>query len=226
MLFDAVRDDYCSQVESAIAFSGKPHDFFMQAKIDLLHELSEAGAIPGEGDLLDVGCGPGILHQDLAASYSVTGVDVSAEQLALAGQHNPACRYEQIRGDDLGVGQAHFDIVLAINVAHHVAPANRAGFFRSAAAAVKPGGRFVMIEHNPFNPLTRKVVRDCRFDAGVELLTAGEAQHWLAESGLEDIAVFYFLFFPSAAALPRRVERHLLRRLPLGAQYCAVASRR
>jgi hypothetical protein len=88
----------------------------------------------------------------------------------------------------------------------------------------RPGGLVAIYEHNPWNPLTRKAVRDCPYDEDAELLSRRQATRLLDASGLERLESAYIIFFPKEGPRLSRIERSL-RPLPLGAQYY-VAHRR
>src|SRR5207302_222546 len=76
-------------------------------------------------------------------------------------------------------------------------------------------------EHNPLNPLTRRVVRDCAFDEGVELLGRRELERLYRGAGLEILGAEYLLFSPwRMDALERRLTW-----LPLGAQYVVAGTK-
>ena len=86
--------------------------------------------------------------------------------------------------------------------------------------AAKPDGLTMVFEHNPLNPLTRRVVRNCAFDEGVELIGRGELTRLFRAAGLAVADREYLLFFPwRADALERRLTR-----LPLGAQYVVTGT--
>jgi hypothetical protein len=59
-------------------------------------------------------------------------------------------------------------------VLHHVPPADREALLARVATKLAPGGKLVVFEHNPWNPLTRKVVAECAFDADAVLLPPTE----------------------------------------------------
>jgi hypothetical protein len=82
-------------------------------------------------------------------------------------------------------------------------------------------GLVVVFEHNPWNPLTRKVVRNIDFDEGVELVTRNSLARSFRRVGLTPAEERYLLFTPWKAL--DRYER-FLHWLPLGAQY-VVAGR-
>ncbi|HRJ68626.1 MAG TPA: bifunctional 2-polyprenyl-6-hydroxyphenol methylase/3-demethylubiquinol 3-O-methyltransferase UbiG [Beijerinckiaceae bacterium] len=95
--------------------------------------------------VLDIGCGAGLLSEPLARmGAEVTGVEPAEETIAVARSHadesNLSIRYVCGLADDL-VSQAEtFDVVLAMEVVEHVpdVPA----FLRTVSSLVKPGGFF------------------------------------------------------------------------------------
>ena len=92
------------------------------------------------------------------------------------------------------------------------------------ARVLRPGGLALILEHNPWNPLTRLAVARCPFDDDAILLGPSEATRHLSGAGLVREEKRYILFFPFDARIFRRVESGL-GALPLGAQYY-VASRK
>jgi hypothetical protein len=82
----------------------------------------------------------------------------------------------------------------------------------------------VIFEHNPLNPLTRAVVGACPFDENAVLIPARTLKARLQASGFGEVEIAYTAFFPHVLAGLRRFEGALAR-LPLGAQYYALAHR-
>lgn len=219
-LFDSYDKSYGAVVQSSIDFSGLPHSFFMAAKADILRELA-AERLSGARHpaVLDVGCGVGAFHPLMRDVFQkLCGADVSAASIEQAKRANPGVGYKSYDGDVLPYDQASFDCATAICVMHHVPPAKWPGFMLEMRRVVRPGGMACIIEHNPFNPLTRLAVARCEFDRDAVLLRAGQTRRLMARAGLKDIETRYFLLLPSAAPSLRRIERGL-RRLPFGAQY-------
>ena len=134
------------------------------------------------------------------------------------GAANPDVDYKPYDGTVLPYDGATFDLATAICVMHHVAPEQRLGFLREMRRVVRPGGLVCIIEHNPFNPLTRLAVVRCEFDRDAALLRAGQTRRLMADAGLRDADTRYFALLPWATPLARRIE-HGFRRVPLGAQY-------
>ena len=50
-----------------------------------------------------------------------------------------------------------FDLVFVAGVFHHIPPEERQGAADAVAAHMAPGGSLVVFEHNPYNPVTRKL---------------------------------------------------------------------
>jgi len=61
----------------------------------------------------------------------------------------------------------------------------------------KAGGNIVVFEHNPFNPLTKKMVRECEFDADAVLLSKSETIDIFERVDLSIVKSGYTLFIPS-----------------------------
>lgn len=218
-LFDRYDRSYGAVVQSSIDFSGLPHDFFLEAKAELMREKIAAHFGGRKPDGLDVGCGVGSFHpfvRNLFARYC--GVDVSAKSIAQAKEKQSDIEYAAYDGVKLPYESGSFDFVSTICVMHHVPPAEWPAFMNELCRVVRPGGLVAVIEHNPFNPLTKLAVSRCEFDRDAVLLRAATTQRLMAEASLSRVESDYFLFFPFKAAIAQRTERKI-RKLPLGAQY-------
>jgi len=223
-LFDSYRDNYRDVVQSSIDFSGLPHHFFMRAKADLLRDLIARRLGTKKPEMLDVGCGIGSLHPLLHGMVGrLSGIDVSPASIAQARVDNRGVDYREFDGRTFPFGDASFDLATAICVMHHVAPAEWACFITEMRRVVRPGGLVCVIEHNPYNPLTRLAVARCEFDRDAVLLSAGTTGKLMAAGGLREIGARYFLLLPWQAKPARRVES-ALSNMPLGAQYAAFGT--
>jgi SAM-dependent methyltransferase len=219
--FDAYDLSYRDVVQSSVDFSGLPHSFFVTAKAAVIHEVVAAHFGDRKPDALDVGCGVGVLHPHIRSRFArLSGTDMSAASLARARADNPDNEYREGDGARLPYEDESFDFSLAVCVMHHVPPAGWPAFLGEMRRVSRPGGLVCIIEHNPFNPLTRFAVARCEFDQDAVLLRAGRTRRLMRDAGLRDVATRQFLFMPSAAPIVRRIERSLAW-LPLGAQYLA-----
>jgi SAM-dependent methyltransferase len=98
---------------------------------------------------LDLGCGAGSDVVYLAEQgYRVTGVDVSAEALAIAAQRLKTARCEAnlVRADvaDLPFDDESFDFVTDRGCYHHVEHSRRRKYAREVGRILKPGGRLLL----------------------------------------------------------------------------------
>lgn len=223
--FDEYRDNYGNVVQSSIDFSGLEHDFFMRAKARVLFDMIAARPHLGNPEtltLLDVGCGVGTFHPHLADRFDrIAGCDVSTESIEKASAANPQIGYRAHDGDRLPYDDGEFDILTTICVVHHVPPAQWREFFAELRRVLKPGGLACVIEHNPFNPLTRLAVARCPFDEDAVLLSPARTRRLFSAAGFSNLSASQFLLLPWENTLARTVERAFAA-VPLGAQYIAV----
>ncbi len=218
--FDAYAGSYDEAVNQSLAFLGVKVDYFTRVKAAYLLDLL-AGHFGGtrDLDLLDVGCGVGNYHPLLAGEVaSLSGCDLSADCLGQAAARNPGVAYRHYDGGRLPFADGQFDAAVTVCVMHHVPPAQWPAFVAELRRVVRPGGLAVVFEHNPFNPLTRRVVSNCAFDADAVLLRPGRTRALLADAGFTGLRSRSILSLPSIGPLTRRLDL-ALGRLPLGAQY-------
>lgn len=71
--------------------------------------------LPAGSDVLDLGCGAGLpVTRALARRHRLTGVDLSAAQLALARRHAPGGRFVHADMAAIELAPASFDAVVAL----------------------------------------------------------------------------------------------------------------
>ena len=94
--------------------------------------------------VLDLGCGAGLLGNFLAArGHAVTGIDTTAENLAIARARDATgtARYELGDATALGFPAASFDVVCALDLLEHVEEPRR--LLAEVARVLRPGGLFI-----------------------------------------------------------------------------------
>ena len=138
-----------AEIEKFDALAGRFWD--PDGEFGALHRLNPvrlgyiaARATLADRDVLDVGCGGGILAEALAgAGARVTGIDLAAAALATAELHalesGVPVRYRKISAEALAAEQpASFDVVTCMEMLEHVPePASVLG---ALARLVRPGG--------------------------------------------------------------------------------------
>ncbi len=200
-------------------------DYFLRLKIDLIVDVATRAF--GRADrhsrrVLDVGCGTGDLMRGLRPLFDeVRGCDVSRGMTRRAGEHALPMSMET----EIPYAGAAFDLVVCACVYHHLEPAIRVSHLREILRVLRPGGLFMMFEHNPRNPITRLIVRRCPIDAAAKLLRAREARSLMRTAGFENARTRYYLHFPEHLYRWLGWTERLLQVTTLGGQYCAIGRR-
>lgn len=217
--FDNYTETYKSEIQDAIDFIGQDVDFFLEVKAKLLLSLAEKYL----GDLnsikaLDIGCGVGLVDKYLISKIkNLHGIDVEEGVIEKAKVNNPVVSYSVYNGTKIPFNDNTFDLTFAINVMHHVPVEQWGSFTKEMERVLRPGGIAAVFEHNPANPLTRKVVRECEFDRDAVLLKHSKIKSLMGSAGLDVCSDAYIIFFPFKSGIFRSTEK-LISWLPLGAQ--------
>jgi ubiquinone biosynthesis O-methyltransferase len=114
--------------------------------------FGRSGLAPFAGlELLDIGCGGGLLSEPMARlGFAVTGVDASEKNIktaaAHAGPQGLAIDYRHGSAESLVETGAAFDVVLNMEVVEHVA--DLPAYLTACAKLVKPGGLMIVATLN------------------------------------------------------------------------------
>lgn len=204
-------------------FTGAETGFFHLRKRDLIRDYFwRRGMDTRHLRYLDLGCGKGELLSLLRGDFaSAAGCDTSWQMLASIKDIQVRL---QLEPDKLPFTSAEFDFITAACVYHHVPPAERLALTLEVRRLLRPGGVFAIIEHNPYNPVTRLIVSRTPVDSNAILLKSAEARQLMREAQLIPEAPTYFLYTPEKFynRSGRSLERWLAR-LPLGGQYAVFA---
>lgn len=218
--FDRYKTTYTAKVQSAIGFTGQNIDFYTRAKVNHLRALIERHVgDPSRCRVLDVGCGVGLTDEFLADSLGhLEGVDVAEALVEAARERNPGVTYQAYDGRTLPHPDDSFDVVFAICVVHHVPPAMWQEFLTELGRVTRAEGFVAIFEHNPFNPLTRKAVKDCEFDQDAVLVGNRALRRQFTASGLDVVEAAHIIVAPFDSKITAAVERALAP-VPVGAQH-------
>jgi ubiquinone/menaquinone biosynthesis C-methylase UbiE len=222
--YDEFRDRYVDDLDAAVGFSGKDHAFFTRRKATELLELAERHVAAAHTlNVLDVGCGIGLTDAFLAGRVArLTGVDVGPGVLERAAARNPDVHYELSDGENLPFGDGIFDVTFCASVVQVLPPERRVVFLDELRRVTSDRGMVVVFEHNPYNPLTRVVVRRFSHGHDVHMLPARQLVDLAERAGLAVLERAHILLLPSESRAAQTLERRL-ERLPLGAQYVVAA---
>lgn len=127
----------------------------------LEHKLAKQGgfilrnfSLPGR-KLLDVGCGFGFIDRYLVerADCSITGIDFQAHQIQQGAYNGGRLRF--VSGDCLVLPfkEESFDMVLAVEMLHHLNRKDVSPALDQMCRVLKKGGDLLLIEVNRFHPL-------------------------------------------------------------------------
>ena len=219
--FDQYAENYDALRLTSVRSSGEDPSYFSEYKIRYLKNFLSRTGERNPASILDFGCGVGnslpfVVNQ--FPSSKIIGVDVSGESLTKARQIAPSTSLFPITDSKIPLEDASIDVAFASCVYHHIPPPQRSAWTEEIKRVLRPGGRFFIFEHNPLNPLTLKVVRECPYDEDAILLGKLESQHLLAENEFSDIRTRYIVFFPRFLSFARPIESRI-GWLPMGAQY-------
>lgn len=222
--FDAFAAEYDKALNQGLRFTGEGKQYFAKTRLEWVRRALGPDFQTG-WQCLDYGCGTGTAAPFLKTIFepsAILGVDTSPESIEIArGEHRgTGARFDHIAA--LSACEGIFDLAYCNGVFHHIPVAER----QQAAAAVhrslKPGGWFAFWENNPWNPVTRLLMRLVPFDRDAILLWPGEARRLLGGDGFRIVTTDFLFIFPAMLGFLRPLERPLCK-LPLGGQYLVLA---
>src|ERR1035437_5842782 len=189
LLNDPIRD----------RFSPGGAEFFHLRKRDLIRDyFRRRRTDTGKLAYLDLGCGKGELVSLLRNDFARVAVCDPSEGMLRAGELVSKGIETRVQDDPgrIPFDSAEFDFVTAVCVFHHVPPSARATLVREAHRVLRPGGTLAIVEHNPYNPITRLIVCRTPVDADAILLRPIETRRLIRDAGLTVDDWRYFLYFP------------------------------
>ena len=198
---------------------GKSHKYFIRVKCEeLLRALRKFGYSPQE--VLDLGCGTGEAEEILCKHLDeITGIDSSEGMIHEAKEKNiPNCNFIPADVLKLPFSDKYFDLVFSFCLFHHL-PQNKWQLAMEEAVRVSKKSAILLIfEHNPRNPITRRVVSKSPIDEGVILLSLSQMEELYEKANIQIFEKRPIIFFPGFLSFLRPLES-LLYKIPYGAQY-------
>ena len=218
--FDAFADNYEQKFQDALGVFAEESNYFARYKIDLLAHLVANTEIKS---ILDYGSGIGTSIPHLHDSFP--NAQIWATDISLTSLHKLRQRFDYTETVTLSeLPKQHFDLIFVSCVFHHIPEERQQEAMDSLFESLSPGGQLCIFEHNPYNPITRRIVSSCEFDEGVTLLKKSQLIKLSRESShTGKTSSGYCLFFPSFLRKLLIFERKL-RWLPLGGQYFVLIS--
>ena len=195
--FDEHAVGYRETHDKIVEMSGADSDYFSEYKIVEILKYEDSNKPLA---VLDFGCGDGnssVFIRKHFTNAKISGTDVSEASVNIAKDKmiNNAF-FKAYDGSKLPFKDNQFDVVFTSMVFHHIEHNLHKGILSEIYRVLKKGGRFYNFEHNPNNPLTRKIVRECEFDKDAVLLKPSYNKKIINQSGLKTQNLNYTLFFP------------------------------
>jgi 2-polyprenyl-3-methyl-5-hydroxy-6-metoxy-1,4-benzoquinol methylase len=136
-----------------VMLEGRPEQRFWHKK-----KFAEvASHLPQEGQILDIGCGPGSFLDVMARErprLRGLGVDIASSQIEfarehIASKHGGRISFESVRPcGPIPYPDRHFDAVTCIEVIEHIHPFLALRLLNEARRVLKPNGRLVVTTPN------------------------------------------------------------------------------
>jgi ubiquinone/menaquinone biosynthesis C-methylase UbiE len=230
--FDAYSAEYGAGMENPVkALMGNSAEAFIEVKLRwLLRRFPDIQHAGSSFHVLDYGCGIATLLRLMSERTGATlmGCDISSGMLQEAMHAWPSetrrPEFHLQNGARTELPNDCVDLVILSAVLHHVVPDARPDVFGEIRRILRPGGRLVVFEHNPLNPVTRYVVSRTPIDQHAILLRASEVHAELRKMQFADVRTSYLMFVPPRFGRLANVEK-AIGWLPLGAQYATVGRR-
>lgn len=176
---------------------------------------------------MEFGCGIGRnvpYFKEFFPSARIYGCDISAESIKQAAIDFPDCHFDTIETvEDLQIYNGKIDCIFISCVLHHIDRREHEAWIKALHSIMKKGAYIVIFEMNMYNPVAKRFVDLCPFDANAEMLKPAYCKKLVSDIfGRSKLA--YTFFFPWRNVFFTRIE-HALSWVPLGAQYYVAAKK-
>lgn len=106
------------------------------------------GRVGAPNEILEIGCGDGLLSERLALAFpgsAVTGIDICAQPGRLCQGDGGRVRFLQVTAEDLAARErTGYQLVIVGDVLHHVPYCDWSRFLSSVSALIAAGGTLVL----------------------------------------------------------------------------------
>jgi trans-aconitate methyltransferase len=219
--FDDYTENYNQLLREGTGFFSSNEEYFARYKVNLVCNQVDTPV----NRILEYGCGIGRNIPYLQQAFPnavIMGSDISSASLDIARRDNMGVEF--FLEDENTVPTNTFDLIFVAGVFHHIPVVQRLDVAKTLYSRLSPNGQLFVFEHNPYNPVTRRIVSNCPYDEDAVLLKPSELQRTLSETGLNVERQAYCLFVPPSLSMLTWLE-NWLGWLPLGGQYWVQARR-
>ena len=217
--FDSFSKNYNKDLNDALRLTGYASSTLTKAKLLKLQALFPE-LVPLHFNLLDFGCGIGNLYESVKQFFpnaSYTGVDDSGESINKAqSRFGNNSIFHNLNSENWKKTQ--YNLIFSAGVFHHIPHDEHKNILKELSGLLKPNGKLVIWEHNPFNPITKKIVTDCVFDQDAVLIYPHQMKKNMLGIPLTNIRIVYTTFFPKSLSFLNVLDPYM-GWLPLGGQF-------
>ena len=225
--FDEFARDYRDIHNENIRLTGADSHYFSEFKVKWLRGYY---GNKQPACILDLGAGDGTCLSYFRSYFpeaSLYGIDVSEKSIEEAQlKEIPDTTLLAYNGTAIPFEANKFDCILVATVMHHIRFELHPALMKEALRVLKPGGRIFIVEHNPWNPVTRHMVNTCPFDEDAVLLSPVYSRSLLKSAGFSGVKNHFTLFFPRGGVfrMLHFLEQYL-EGVPIGGQYVTVGNK-
>ena len=225
-LFNQFSKNYNSSVDKSIRVSGYDTKTLVNAKLKKLKNLYPSLA-ENHFQFLDYGCGIGNLCGSLSMFFPqavYTGVDPSEKSICEArSRFSGSANFQEL--DCSQWKNNKYDLIFSAGVFHHIPHQEHGPIITYLSNLLKPNGKLVIWEHNPINPFTQKIVKECVLDKDAVLIQSKQLKKHLKAASLAKAQIIYTTFFPRILC-GFNIFDSFLGWFPLGGQYLVTGEKK
>jgi trans-aconitate methyltransferase len=221
-IFDNYAQNYQKTIAECLKITGYDPSYFSMTKIKKLTTLNSE-IILEPIRILDFGCGIGnfsIGFKKYFPNSIYVGVDSSSGMIREAlSKYSEYGEFYEAHFSEWK--KKRYDIIFSSGTFHHISHDKHESILKELASVLTSSGKIFIWEHNPINPITRKLVKDCPLDQDAALINPRKMKDMLSRVQLNSVKIIYTTFFPKFLNFLKPLESRL-EWLPMGAQYIAT----
>ena len=221
--FDNYIEKYRENNNKYITLSGEDSKFFAEFRSTKLYEITQR--MKRISSTLDFGCGDGLMTSFISKLFTNAknfGIDPSSKSIEIAKSRNLSINFQNFNGINLDFPDNSIDVIYSANVFHHIQWNLHSTYLKEIFRILSPDGMFVLMEHNPLNPLTMMSFLRNPMDKNAKIMPPWYSKKVIGEFGKTNTE-FQF-FFPRFLKFLRPLEKYMTK-LPIGAMYACYASK-
>ena len=224
--FDQFSKNYSEVLNESIRGVGFDADYLINHKLENLRRLN-SNICEDSFSFLDYGCGVGNICKEFSKFFPqgrYSGVDQSSEMIEECNsKYSPEGSFYELEAEEWK--QQTYDLIFSACVFHHIPSEKHLSVLETLRTLLNEKGKLIIWEHNPYNPITRKIVNECAFDQDAVLISPQKMKRLFRHFPSFEVLVKYTTFFPEKLSFLNGIEP-FLEWLPLGGQYIAIAEKR